>query len=156
MPQLPSGRHIAFDPSPLRTLIEAASRGSSVHVLMAIEAYADLFSHIDILYWRPKTPDGETRSLTADSAPAPAGLEPYPSGYNLLTIRGPYNEWSQDDQEAFIAYLDDPGTAAYLLELLGIVKKSQAELLAAPATPGGLLAHMWKTNCHPLQENGKP
>jgi hypothetical protein len=152
MPQLPSGLHFALDPRPIDKVIEDAYRSAFVHVLMAIKGPEDLFRHVDVLYFRPTSPEGEVREYSSDSGSAPEGLEPYPSGYNLITIKQHYDQWSKEDQEAFVAFLDAPMILTMFDEMLDSVKKSQQHLLANPGSTAGLFATWWKEGVHPLQE----
>ncbi len=151
MPQLPSGKHIALDPSPLQNIITEAYEGLKVHELMAIENTPQLFSHIKVLYFRP-TEESSSMSLAAFSIVPPDGLEPYDSGYNLASIKNEVETWGNSDQKAFIDFLNETRTNRFLEELLEIVSKYQEQLTDQPTTLQGMIALWWKLGIHPLQE----
>ena len=90
MPQLPSGLHFALDPSPLQEIVNNAyEEAIKVHNLMAIESVDHLFSHINILYFK-ETSENVEFPLSEHSALPPKKLEPYPSGFNLITIKSEF------------------------------------------------------------------
>ncbi len=154
MPQLPSGRHIALDPSPIQEIItKAFDSGFGVHGLMAIETIEHLYSHIDILFFRPRADNNDASvSLANFSLVTPDELEPYRSGYNLISIQDEFNQWSYADQKAFLNFLNEKRTNHFLGEILETVRKYQEELLEEPTSLQGLLATWWKMGCHPLQD----
>ena len=82
----------------------------------------------------------------------PAALEPYPSGFNLVTIKPIVDAWPPTDQAAFLAFLRSDRTSRYMDSLLAAVRKAQGVLLDNPATLSGLLATWWNLGIHPLQE----
>jgi hypothetical protein len=153
MPQLPSGLHFALDPTPLTDLVRAVFHSKQVHDLMAIEHMGHLLEYIDIMYFRPVSHGGMPYECAQNSDRPPTDLEPYPSGYTLRTIRGPFDTWSSEDQAAFEAFLDAPRTREFLQKHLDLVFEAKDELLSKPATLPGLLATWWKAGCHPLQED---
>jgi len=153
MPQLPSGLHIALDSSPIQTLLDNAIKGFKTHELMAIESIDQLFSHIDILYFRSRKDKSKEILLATFSMVPPENLEPYQSGYNLKTIKEEFDKWDNQDQRAFLDFLNEKRINNQLECLLDAIKKCQQYLLEHPDSIQGLLATWWKLGCHPLQED---
>lgn len=152
MPQLPSGRHFAIDTAPLQKILDDAQTAGGVHHLMNIDSIPKLFQHIEVLYFRPigETPTDWT--YCDDSIPRPTGFEPYPSGFNLETIRSEYATWDAADQAAFVAFLNEERVSRYFEHSLSVIREHQERLLQVPSSLPGLLATWWKLGCHPLQE----
>ena len=153
MPCLPSGLHFAIDPSPLRELVEGALQGAFVHDLMAIKDCCGIFRYVAVLYFKQRVEDPGEYQFAAGSIARPEGLEPYPSGFTLLSISGEVTKWSEADRSAFIAFLNEDRTEEYFKSLIGSVEEAQKTLLSNPGTLPGLLATWWKLGCHPLQES---
>lgn len=156
MPQLPSGKHVALDPSPLQEVITEAFEGIKVQELMSIESTAQLFSHINILYFRP-TAQNSSLPLAKYSIVPPEGFETYFSGFNLISIKNEVDSWPPGDQQALIQFLNEERTNGFLEGLLSTVKEYQTKLSDHPTTLQGLMALWWKLGVHPLQnedENG--
>lgn len=152
MPQLPSGRHIALDATPLEAIVDRAYEGLAAHELMALVTVEQLFSHVNVLYFRTSE-GGPTRALAAQSAALPEGLEPYPSGFSLSSMQPEVERWSPEDQVALKQFLNSERTHDFLAGLLEVVRNLQKELLQQPATPQGMLATWWKLGIHPLQDD---
>jgi hypothetical protein len=102
MPRLPSGLHFALDPAPLNHLIEQSLKGEFVHELMAIEHLDHIFRHIDVLFFRPTSGTPLKKEYASQFNRPPDEIEPYPSGFTLLTIREPFATWSSIDQGAHL------------------------------------------------------
>lgn len=154
MPQLPSGKHIALDPSPLQKVISEAYGGIKVHELMEVESVDKLFAHIGVLYFRPaKEKEKENLPLADFSIVPPYGLEAYHSGFNLVSIRDEVGSWEHEDQKAFVAFLNEDRTNKFFENILDSVKSFQSELAEHPGTLQGMLALWWKLGIHPLQED---
>ena len=153
MPQLPSGKHFALDPSPLQKIISDAYDGLKAHELMAIENIEQLFSHINIMYFRPAKEARDNLPLAKFSIVPPDDLEPYFSGFNLISIKDEFDSWCHEDQKAFAEFLNEKRTNSYLEGLLETVKEYQDQLTENPSTLQGMLALWWKLGIHPLQEN---
>jgi len=151
MPQLPSGKHIALDPSPLQKLLDEVSEGLNVHELMEIESVGQLFSRINVLYLR-SSGSGSRLPLAKFSVVPPENLEPYPSGFNLVSIQGEVETWDVADQKAFITFLNEERTNAFFENILDTVRTYQEKFTEHPDTLQGLLALWWKLGVHPLQE----
>ncbi len=152
MPQLSSGRHVGLDPSPLHQLLDRACDGIDAHELMALEAQPDLFAYINVLYFRQDA-GGRSYQLADQSTAPPVDLEPYPSGYDLTSIQEELCSWSSADRHAFVGFLNEERTNAFLEGLLAIVRDEQENLLQQPASIPGLLATWWKMGIHPLQDS---
>ncbi len=155
MPQLPSGRHFAFKAGSLFELYEEALlEAKFVHELMAIETTNHLFRHIDILYFKEKDNNESTMSLMESSGIPPENLEVYSSGFTLYTILEEAQNWSEEDQNFFVDYLESNKVKGYLNSLLDDVEEKK-QLLLSDESPQlqRMLATMWELGCHPLQDN---
>ena len=140
-----------MDISPLEKVIDDALQGRFVHHLMAITKPEHLLEYVNVLYFRPKPTEASPVRISQHSEQIPEELEPYPSGYNLLSIRNELQKWSHADQEAFVVFLNSARINAYLTEALDVVRQHQ-EHLAGHTSFSGLLALWWQMGCHPLQE----
>lgn len=155
MPQLPSGRHFAFKAGSLFELYEEALlEAKFVHELMAIETTSHLFKHIDILYFKEKESDESTMSFMENSDIPPEDLEAYSSGFTLYTILEKAQNWSDEDQEFFVEYLESAKVREYLNSLLKDVEEKK-QLILSDSSPQlqRMLATMWQLGCHPLQDS---
>lgn len=152
MPQLPSGQHIGLDPSPLQSIVNNAYDGIQAHELMAIETMDQLFKHINILFYRANDNGNDGYSLSELSIKAPDGFIAYESGYNLVTIKGVFDQWGQKDQCAFLEFLNESRTNSFFEAIFESIVKYQKGLTDNPSTLQGLLAMWWKLGVHPLQE----
>lgn len=153
MPQLPSGKHFALDPSPLQKVVSEAYDGLAAHELMAIENIDQLFSHINVLYFRPAEETPYSLPFAKFSIVPPDGLEPYFSGFNLISIQDEFDSWDHEDQKAFVKFLNEKRTNNFLEDLLETVKEYQGQLTKHPSTLQGMLALWWKLGIHPLQDD---
>ncbi len=152
MPQLPSGRHIGLDPAPLAKMVSDAEAGKFVLDLMAIKHPEDALRRIGVLYFRPKVESDRGMSLSELSNLPPEDLEPYPSGFNVVTIKSEFDQWSPEDQSAFIEFLRADRTSRFMDSVLAAIRKAQDRLVDNPSTLPGLLATWWNLGIHPLQE----
>lgn len=153
MPPLPSGRHLALDSSPLAKLVkEDAKAGKFVHELMAIKHPEDALQRIGVLYFRPKRADDCGLPLSELSNLPPEDLDPYPSGFNLVSIKPEVAQWSPEDQTAFVAFLCADRASQYMDTLLATIREAQTSLLDRPSTVPGLFATRWNLGIHPLQQ----
>ena len=84
----------------------------------------------------------------------PENLEVYPSNFTLFTILEEVENWSDEDQQFFIEYLESDKVQGYLNSLLDDVEEKK-QLLLSDESPQlqRMLATMWELGCHPLQEN---
>jgi hypothetical protein len=153
MPRLPSGRHIGLDPRPLGQLVKDAATGRFVHELMAIKHPEDAFSRIGVLYYRPKVEGEHSLSLAEISNLPPEEMQAYPSGFNLVAIKAEFDQWSPEDQAAFLEFLRADRSSRFMDSLLKSVRNAQNLLLDNPSTLAGLLATWWNLGIHPLQDN---
>jgi hypothetical protein len=155
MPALPSGRHIAVDPAPLKQLLLDCASPFNAHHLMALERIDDLFRWLDVLMLKP------AESLTADECaqaqPAPVGAPPgmraVPTGVRLAYWCTIATEWSDDDRAAFAMFIDDRIRPA-MERAIAHVRERQQALLKTP-TLAGAFACMWRDGVHPLQDEGE-
>lgn len=119
---------------------------------MAIEDMEHLLPHIGIAFFRSKQASTPIQEFADNSEIPPQDLEPYTSGYNLLSIRKAFETWSTEDQRAFEEFLDEQRTTDFFENCLDEVQNAQDYLLSQPETLPGLLATFWEAGCHPLQE----
>ena len=152
MPQLPSGRHIALDPSPLQQVIEDAYEGLAAHELMAIDRLEKLFAYIDVLYFRPGQLDTDLQLANFSIVP-PDGLEPYASGFNVVSIQREVESWREEDKKAFVRFLNSQRVNEFLVSLMEAVNERKSQLTDNPQTLQGMLALWWKLGIHPLQQD---
>lgn len=155
MPMLPGGRHIALQADPLLALMKHWEEASNVHHIMAIKAWPDLFPWLDVLYLMPASSAQEDQPLhfTKSSSPAPPNMVAMKAGYRLQDWEAHASGWPTEDRAAMRAFLDNRAQAHFEKHLERI-RAIQELLLAHPNTLPGLLAHMWRAGCHPLQEDG--
>lgn len=152
MPQLPSGRHVGLNPSPLVDVLENAYNKWGAHELMAIESINHLFAYIRVLYFKAEQGYGTNGTGYQTFSLVPSDeLTPYDSGYNLITIQDEMENWDYCDKKAFIDFLNEKRTNNFLENTLNKVREAQNELLDQPTTLQGMLATWWKLGCHPLQ-----
>ncbi len=53
MPMLPSGRHVAINRAPLKSLLEGEQGLSTVHLVLAIQAKADIYPYTELILLLP-------------------------------------------------------------------------------------------------------
>lgn len=156
MPQLPSGRHVALMPKPLDDLLKEGRQPGNIHKVMAIQTEADLHRYIDVHYVVPESEAGSQKgalTLHTASLPMPPGMACVPAGYRLSEWEQCAADWSEEDREAFRAFLS--GRAEPVLrEYLDTVKIGQARLHCAEDTLTRILVGWWDAGCHPTQEEG--
>lgn len=151
MAQLPSGRHVAIQATPLFALIEAACVPEAVITrLLQIETTADLFPFIDVMFFR-ESPDASPQEVAPGGHAIPSGLEPHVSGYTLATIREVLAEWPAVDRQSFAEYLASDRVQDFLAALLERVSQVKHQLGREGDFALRLQALMWETGCHPVQ-----
>lgn len=151
MPKLPSGRHVGLDSSPLEKIVYEAYHGIEPHELMAIDSIPCIFSHINVLFFRPSRTN-EYLLLSEESITPQDKLESYFSGFNLISIKSELKNWCYEDQQAFIDFLNEPRTNNFFESLLKEIISYQVKLTEQPTTTQGMLALWWKLGIHPLQD----
>ncbi|MBL0162760.1 MAG: hypothetical protein IPP82_03645 [Xanthomonadales bacterium] len=153
MAQLPSGRHVAIQATPLFDLIDAACTPDAVITrLLQIERLADLSPYIDVLFFR-EVPAKAALTLAPGGQPVPSGIEPFASGYTLATIHEAVCDWSREDQRAFAEYLGSDRVQSHLSALLDRVNEVRHRLGREGDFVLRLQALMWESGCHPLQND---
>lgn len=155
MAQLPSGRHVAIQATPLFELMDASCQPDAVITqLLQIERLSDLSPYIEVMFFRasrepvmlPVAPGGHA---------VPPGLEPAESGYTLATIHEAICNWSLADQRAFAGYLESERVQEHLSALLEKVKEVKHLLAREGDFVQRMQALMWETGCHPLQNDDR-
>jgi len=119
MPQLPSGRHVAFR----HELPDGPHDADRWAAMQAIETVQDLapFIHVD-LFREPTRFDHHRRETQAPLAPGshrpPEELLPYPSGHTLAELDALTAHWSEDDVRALHEFLAGERFQGHLRDLL--------------------------------------
>ena len=139
MPALPSGKHVAVDPAPLRKLLLDAASPSDAHHLMALKRVDDLFRWLDLLVLKPAdslTSDERARAYDAPAG-APEGLSALPTGIPLADGRAfaQSEGWSEADCAAFGAFIDDR-IRPVMLRSFAHAQQIQKELCKSPTLAG--------------------
>ena|SRR5689334_13452194 len=152
MPALPSGRHVAVDPAPLRKLLVDAASPFNAHHLMALQSVDDLFRWLDLLTLAPTGSLTDAERAAAQPAPegAPPGYLAVPTGARVADWRMTAAQWSATDRTAFADFVEDRVQPA-IAGVMDDMPAKQAALLRTP-TLAGALATMWREGVHPLQK----
>lgn len=154
MPALPSGRHVAVDPAPLRKLLLDAGSPFNAHHLMAIREVEDLYRWLDVLILKPEaalTPDERERMQPAAEG-APPGMACVPTGTGLADWQAVASNWSEDDRAAFSSFVDERIRPAMLAQMKSV--RARQEALCKDPSLAGAFALMWRDGVHPLQDEG--
>jgi hypothetical protein len=150
--QLPSGRHVALQATPLFDLLDrAASEECVITRLLRIERREHLWPYLDVMFFHP-APVATPVAVAPGGLGVPAGLAPRASGFTLATIAPVLAGWSAADREAFASYLVSERVEAYLDALLGEVERVRGMIAAQGDFTTRLQALMWRHGCHPVRE----
>lgn len=103
MPMLPSGRHTGITANRFACLADQYEETGKPEVLGHVHSDNDLKPFIDVLYFHAAPPIKTPK--TSPRSQLPGELTPYPSGFTLATIEDEVRSWSEDDREAFHAFL---------------------------------------------------
>jgi len=120
MPQLPSGRHVAFSHD---FQIDPEVPGGGVAALERIETVDDLAPFISVdLFRAPTRFDGHRLAAQPALAPAshapPPDLIPHPSGHTLADLDALTSDWEPDDTNALHEFIASERFQRHLLDLL--------------------------------------
>jgi hypothetical protein len=150
---LPSGRHIAVDPAPLRDLLSDPTIPFNAHKIMAIRCVDDLFPWLSLIEFVPAAQGATAREPAAAGAGTslPPGLVPRPTGRRLSDWRAEAQAWTETDRTAMAQFVAERVRPHYAATLAG-VHRSQEAMLANASGLAGDLARMWRNGCHPLQD----
>ena len=99
MPMLPSGRHVAINRAPLKSLLEGEQGLSTVHLVLAIQAKADIYPYTELILLLPEAQATEQQielSFLNESLPRPPGLIPVQSGFRLNQADVFSADWSAE------------------------------------------------------------
>ena len=129
MPRLSSGRYIALDTAPLNELVTSLQGGTTAREIAGIRSVEDLFSRVEILFFRDAGEDGGEAQRQRYRVPTPPGLEPYASGYDLITIGEGMADWEARDQAELRAALNEARADRYFRNALAVVRECQRALL---------------------------
>lgn len=155
MAQLPSGRHVAIQATPLFALIDAACAPEAISTrLLQIESPADLAPYIEVIYFR-ESANPALLPVAPGGHPVPSGLQPFASGYTLATIHEAAARWSLADQRAFAGYLDSERVQSHLSALLDRVGEVKRRLDREGDFVQRMQALMWEARCHPVQNDDR-
>ncbi len=153
MAQLPSGRHVAIQATPLFDLIDAACTPDAVITrLLQIQQLADLSPFIDVMFFR-EVADARALAIAPGGQSVPSGIEPFASGYTLATIDHAIRDWTPEDRRAFAEYLGSERMRAHLSTLLDRVAEVKHRLGREGGFVLRLQALMWEAGCHPVQND---
>lgn len=153
MPQLPSGRHVAIQATPLFDLIDAACTPDAVITrLLQIEQRADLSPYIDVMFFR-EIADAPVLAIAPGGESVPSGIVPFASGYTLATIHQAIRDWPPEDRRGFAEYLGSERMQTHLSALLDRVAEVKHRLGREGGFVLQLQALMWETGCHPVQND---
>lgn len=156
MPQLPSGRQVAINPTDLEILVENADNPANVHRLMAIQSETDLYPYVNVLYLLPEAEAlGRAMNLEFrnDALPRPPGLALVASGFTLSDWDALTAEWTDDDRVAFRQFLETR-CKSILAGWLQLVRDVQRTLPQSASFTTRILAGWWLAGIHPAQEEG--
>lgn len=150
---LPSGRHIAVDPEPLRTLLLDLANPFNAHKIMAIRCVDDFFPWLDVLELVPEVEATREQRMRVSTFldGLPEGLLPLRTGRHLADWRALAHDWTEDDRKAMAAFIADRVRPHYTSSLEEVRKRQEMLLASAPSLTG-VLAHMWKAGYHPLTD----
>jgi hypothetical protein len=150
--QLPSGRHVALQATPLFDLLErVASDECVITRLLRIERREHLWPYLDVMFFRAAA-DAAPVAIAPGGLCVPPGLAPFPSGFSLAGIAPVLADWSAADREAFASYLVSGRVQAYLDALLGEVARVRGMIASEGDFTTRLQALMWQHGCHPVRE----
>ena len=96
----------------------------------------------------------EQRQVAVELHGAPPGIVGVATGLKLSQWRYLASGWSDADREAMETFIEQR-VRPWLEDHLAEARRRQAALLA-DRSMAGMLAHMWKADCHPLQEESGP
>lgn len=106
MPHLPSGRHVAVDPAPLRRLHKTRPASPfNAHHIMSLARPDNLFCWLDLLLLKPADATVDERAQARPLPGAPGGLVGAPAG-RLANWDVVASDWSDADCAATAAWID--------------------------------------------------
>ncbi|MHB0986880.1 MAG: hypothetical protein ACYC05_14990 [Sulfuricella sp.] len=157
MPQLPSGRHVAIDPYPLATLLDAASNPANIHKIMGIDSIPKITNWFEVVYF--VTPEevhgkGIAAEFGEGSLTPPPGLVSLRTGCPLSQWETLAADWSDEDRSAMKTFLSEPRCKDYMEHRLSVVRQQQQDFLSAESFTTRLIAGWWMAGLHPAQEEG--
>ncbi len=153
MPMLPSGRHVAITRNPLQTLLYDAASVVNVHKVLAICQKSDLYPLTEVLWLIPEdqaTEEQVRESFLDGSLPRPPGFVAVQSGYRLSQSDKFAVGWSDEDLQAFWAFIHV--RADHLFEEgLAIALAAHRLIRAEPDSYVKLMVAWWDAGVHPAQ-----
>lgn len=154
MPQLPSGRHVALDPSPLNQLIDDVlhERTLAHWPLLAIESPNDCLKHIEINYMEPVLDVGAP-NLAKGSLPIDSTLRQVRTGLTVENVLADASDWSREDKEFFCDFLSSERVRDFLDNHFENIKQIQASLREDGSFLQKWQAQTWAAGCHPIQND---
>lgn len=119
MPQLPSGRRVGLATDPIMRQIERADFGLNMQLLMALSAPPDVDRVASVVFFQP-----------SDQHPEPGA--PELAGFTLHEWQTHTAHWSNEDRQAFTAWITSPACDAWraqqLQELQDALARHRGEL----------------------------
>lgn len=128
MPILPSGRHLAITCQIVLKMAELNAQSVQRYPIHRVKTVADLYPLVEVLLFRPNPdyqPPADAYHPCSQNQEEMATQEPYRSGFTLATFDPEAHNWSQEDCDAYAAFLLEDRTQAHLQEALEQVLESQ-------------------------------
>ena len=137
MPRLHSGRLISLDTTPLNDLVTSIRAGGA-RDLADIRSANDVFERVPVLFFREAGKDGGENARNRYRVPTPPGMEPYASGYGLISIESAAAQWDERDRAGLRVVLNEERADGYFRNALGVVRECQRALLGEALLPAAL------------------
>lgn len=156
MPQLPGGRHVAINATPLAALLDDANNPVNAQKIMAINSPHDLEAYIEVIFLMPEAEAadrGFDTEFINNSLPRPPGLFAVRSGFCLSDWPVLTRDWNDEDKVAFREFIDGRGAETFdrCMAEVGI---AQDAMRNASEMTAKILAAWMAAGCHPAQEEG--
>lgn len=155
MPQLPSGRHVAIDPTRFAELIKNAAHFGNVHKVMAIDSIPALLPWLDVMYLvepGSENPDLTNYELADSSFTPPSGFLALNTNCQLSQWEALAKDWSPEDQGAMQSFLSSERFHHFLNNLMHGAKMQQESFKKENDLLPKLLASWYAAGVHPAQE----
>jgi hypothetical protein len=151
MPQLPSGRHIAFDVKPLHDLLRSWHLDESRQTLARLSVKEDLLPFTRVLELVPASRDDAPLETLSGSATPPAQMTTRDTGSRLIDCPNGLDSWSEEDRQAFRTFVAEKVPAMLEMQLAN----AQADDAMRHKAFLKELEDSWmKAGVHPSQEPG--